>query len=124
GTEVDFYAFVFEDGFYRRRDVLVFAADQAVALLDHGYLRAEAAEHLREFQRDVAAADHDEMARQDIQIHHRGIGEKVDRVDAGEIGHRRTSAGVEENLVRAQHIVADANPAGALEAGMAAKKRA
>jgi hypothetical protein len=56
----------------------------------------EAAEHLREFERDVAAADDDEMARQHVEIHHRRVGQVVDVVNAGQVGHRGAAAGVEK----------------------------
>ena len=51
----------FEDVGDRGRDVLVLARDQARRHLDDRDLAAEAAEHLREFEADVAAADDDQM---------------------------------------------------------------
>jgi hypothetical protein len=117
-------AFVFEDRQDGGRDVLVLAAGQARALLDDGDVRAETAEHLREFERDVAAADDDQMARQDLEIHHRGIGQVVDVVDTGQIRHGSPAAGVEEDLSGGQKVVADAHCIGGFEARMAAIERA
>ena len=64
GVQPDRDAFAFEDLPDRVGNVLVLARDQPRALLDHRHLGAEAAEHLREFEPDIAAADHDEVARQ------------------------------------------------------------
>ena len=61
-------------------DVLVLAADQARALLDHRHLGAEAAEHLRELEPDVAAADDDQVAGQRVEREHRAVGEVGDVV--------------------------------------------
>ena len=41
------------------------------ALLDHRDLGSEAAEHLGEFQPDIAAADDDQMLGQEVELHHR-----------------------------------------------------
>ena len=42
-------------------DVRVFAAQEAIALLDDGDVAPEAAKHLPELEPDIAAADDDEM---------------------------------------------------------------
>ena len=69
-------AFALEDRADRFRNVLVLAADQPRALLDHRHLRAEAPIHLRELEPDVAAADHHQMLGQPIEREHGGVGEK------------------------------------------------
>jgi len=62
GVEADRDALGFEDFADRVRHVLILAATQARRLLDHGDLGAEAPEHLRELEADIASADDDEMA--------------------------------------------------------------
>jgi len=54
----------------------VLAGDEPVGALDDGDGAAEAAVHLRELETDVAAADHDEVRRQDVELHDRLAGEK------------------------------------------------
>ena len=60
-----------EDLLHRLRDVLVLARDQARRHLDDGDRAAEAAEHLPELEADVAAADHDQVLRHEVDVHHR-----------------------------------------------------
>ena len=61
GVEPHRDALGLEDVADRVRDVLVLAPDQPRPLLDHRHLAAEAAEHLGEFEADIAAADHHQM---------------------------------------------------------------
>ena len=58
------------------------------AHLDDGDLAAEAAEHLAELEADVAAADDDEMLGEEVELHHRAVGQVGDRVDARQIRER------------------------------------
>ena len=46
--------------------------DDARRHLDDGDAAAEAPVHLREFESDVAAADDDQVLRQEIDVHHAG----------------------------------------------------
>ena len=94
-------ALAFHDLADRLRDILVLARDQPRLPLDHRHLRTEAAEHLRELQPDIAAADHRQMPRQGVQLQDRGVGQVVDRVDAGQVRHRGATADVEEDARRA-----------------------
>ena len=50
-------------------NVLVLARDQSVAAMDDGDLAAETAIDLREFQTDIAAADYDQVVRQEVDLH-------------------------------------------------------
>src|ERR1700731_611087 len=52
-------------------DVLVLVRQQARGVLDDGDLAAEPAEHLPEFQSDVAAADDDQVLWKLVQLHDR-----------------------------------------------------
>src|SRR5690606_16744981 len=70
GLQAEGDAFLLEDGLDGVRNLGILAADQTRSLLDDGDLAAEAAEHLREFQPDIAAADNDEMFGQEIDLHH------------------------------------------------------
>ena len=67
---------------------------------DDGDFAAEAAEHLREFEADVAAADDDEMAREGVEFEDADVGEIGDFIDAGQVGDVGAAAYVEEDLRR------------------------
>ena len=71
GIEVHRDAFIFEDAFHGRGDVLVLVLDQPRAALDDRHLGAEAAIHLREFEPDIAAADDHQMPRQRVELEDR-----------------------------------------------------
>ena len=73
------------------------------------HLGAEAPVHLGELQADVAAADDDEVPRQRVERQDRGVGEERHVVDAGQIGHVRAAADVDEDARRRQPLVADAD---------------
>ena len=90
-------AFGFEDVHDGCRDVLVLALDQAGAHFDDGDLAAEPPEHLAEFQTDIAAADDDQVAREEIDIHHGGIGEVTDLVEPRHLGNDRARAHIDED---------------------------
>jgi hypothetical protein len=61
GIENHLDAFVFEKRADAFRHVIIFVVRQAVVPLNHGDLAAEAAQRLREFEPNVAAATNDEM---------------------------------------------------------------
>jgi hypothetical protein len=95
-------AFVFQEAPDLRGHILVLAADQARAHLHHRDARAEAAEHLRELQADVAAADHDEVLGHEVDVHHRDVGEIGHRFDSRHLRHARPPTDVEEDFLRRQ----------------------
>jgi hypothetical protein len=98
--------------------VLVLAADQARAHLDHRHLRPEAAIHLREFQTDIAAADDDQVLRHRLEFEDGGVGEVIDRVHAGDPGHVRATADIDEDPRRFQQLLSDPDHVGTLKPGM------
>ena len=59
GVENELHAFGFERALQFGGDFVILARNDLRAVLNHGDLRAEAAEHLPEFQADVAAAEND-----------------------------------------------------------------
>ncbi len=97
GVETDGYAFVDQHVVDGLRDVLVLAGKQPRAALDHGDLRTEAAEHLREFETDIAAAHDHEVGRQFIEVKDGRIGEIADLLGARINGHSGAPADVEED---------------------------
>ena len=108
----------------RGGNILVLAADQARAALDDGHFAAEAPIHLREFETDIAAADDDQMLRQEIDVHHGAVGEIGYGVDAGDIGDGRPAPGIDEDAISAERGVADDHGVRIGKAGMAAIDRA
>ena len=52
----------------RSADVIVETAQDVVAAIDHGHIRAEAGKDACEFQRDIAAAHHDRAPRQALDV--------------------------------------------------------
>ena len=99
-------AFALEDGADFRGDVLVLTRQQLVEFLDHRHLRTEAPVHLRELQADVAAADDHQVLGHPVNIHHGGIGEVRNVLHAGNIGHHRPAADVDEDFVSLQGALA------------------
>ena len=106
-AHVDVDAFGFQDVGDGRGGVLVLARDQPRGHLDHRHLAAEAAEDLRELQADVAAADDDQVRRDEIDVQHRAVGEIGDLVQPGDVGHEGAAADIDEDLRRAQGLAAD-----------------
>ena len=104
GVQADIDAFALEDLLDRGGDILVFARDQARRHFDDRDLAAEAAEHLGEFEADIAAADDHQMPRQEIDLHHRAVGEEGDLVEPGHVGHDGPSADIDEDPLGAQPL--------------------
>ena len=86
--EVERDALALEDALDLGRDLVVLAGDQPVAVLEHRDARAEAPVHLRELQADVAAADDQQVLGQEVDGHHRGVGEDRHVGDALPRGQR------------------------------------
>jgi hypothetical protein len=77
--------------------ILVLARNQTRAFLNHGHLGTEPAEHLCEFEPDVAAVDHDEVARRLVERDHVGVVQNLDLVDAGHIRSCCPAADIDED---------------------------
>src|SRR5262249_49718926 len=80
----------------RTRVVLVLMENEPRRHFDDRYLAAKAAVHLAEFEADIAAADNDEMVRQKIGVHHRGIRQVGHFVYAGQWRHQRPTADIDK----------------------------
>ena len=104
---IDGDALVLEDVPDGRRDVLVLARGQPRTLLDDGDLGAEAPVHLRELQRDVAAADDDEMLGHGVEFEDADVGQVVDVGQPRHVGHHGPPADVEEDPVGLEDPVID-----------------
>ena len=117
-------ALVLEDLLDGGRNVLVLTGCQPRPLLDDGDLGTEAPVHLGELERDVAAADDDEMFRQRVQVEDSDVGHVVDVGEPRHVRHHGPAADVEEDLVGLQNLVVDADGVRIGETGMAADQRA
>src|SRR3954447_13940224 len=99
---------VLQDLAHRVGDVFVLAADQTIGLLDHRYVAAEAAVHLREFEAYIASPHDDEVLGEEVHIHHAAVGQKRNFADALDIvRYECPSAGVDEDTFRLQKLLAD-----------------
>src|SRR5205814_8995291 len=99
------------------------AADQAWANLYDGDAAPEAGVHLCELEPDVAAADDDEVLGQKVDVHDRRIVQIRDLGDPGHIRHQRAAADVDEDLLRLEQPVPDADRLRALETGVSLEHR-
>src|SRR5215472_13436255 len=100
-------AFLLEDLLDGHGDILVFALEQARLHFDHGHFAAEAAEHLPKLKAHVATAHDNQMRREEINTHHRGVGQIIHLVEPGQRTHPRTSAYVEKDPWRGEQTGAD-----------------
>jgi len=85
-------------------DVVVLARQQLGGALHDRHLRAEAPVHLRELEADVAAADHDQVPRHEVDLHDRLVGQKGHLVQARHLRHQRPAAYVEEDLRSSKNL--------------------
>src|SRR6266404_451173 len=109
GVGADIDAFAAQERRDRLGHILVLARNEARAYLYDRDLAAEAAIHLSELEPDIAPAQHQEMPRQVVDVQHRAVGEIVDRVQTGDVGHHRPAADIDEDPVGAQDLRADLN---------------
>ena len=107
GIQANLDALVGEDLLHRLRDVLVFTCDQTRPHLDDGHPTAEATIHLTEFQSDVTAADHDQMLGEEVDFHHRDIGQERRLLQSWHRRDQRPAADVDENTVAFQHVASN-----------------
>ena len=89
--------------------ILVLAGNQAGGHFDDRDLAAEPAIDLCEFEPNIAAADHDQVPRQDIELENRAIGEIVDLVEPRHVRNESASADIDEYLLRLQCLITNRN---------------
>jgi hypothetical protein len=89
-------------------NVRVFVGEQLIVALHHGDVAAEAAEHLRELETDVAASENQQMLRDVRQLHDGGRIERRDLVEALESGAGRPAAAVDEYEIGVEALPAAA----------------
>jgi len=118
------YPLVIEDLAHGFRYIFVLTSNQARSHLYNRDFAPEPAIHLSEFQANVTSADDDEMLRQEVNIHYRGVGEKRNIMNSRHLRDRRTPADVDENLVGFEDFIVDHDSAGRLKASMALDDRA
>ncbi len=104
---------------YRVLDIRVLTNDQVVGMLKDRNLRSEAPVHLGELQADIAAAHHDEVLRNHVERHHRGVRQKRRGLDSGPIGDGGAPAGIDEDPGRRQGLAVDAHFPGRGKRGLA-----
>ena len=90
-------AFVPEISRERRADLGLGLGEQT-GPADEGHPDAGTSEHLGEFRADVAAADHEQRARQFLEVERRRASEIRHGLDARNGGHRRPRAGRDDDL--------------------------
>jgi hypothetical protein len=101
GPEQDVDALVAEQLEDRRRDIGVFARGELRALLDDGHPRAEPPHGLCQFEPDVAAAHDNQVPGQPVQVEELDVSHRPGRGQAGQVGHCRVGAQVQEDAVAA-----------------------
>jgi hypothetical protein len=55
----------------------------------HRHVRAEPPHGLRQFEADIAAAHHDEMLRESVEVECLDVGHRVGRRESRDVGQRR-----------------------------------
>jgi hypothetical protein len=103
GGHENFDAFVVKDPPYFIRDVHILMFSEPSSMLDDRHAAAEATIGLRQFETDIAAAEHDQMRRQIVELQSLDIGERFGSLEAGNVRKRRVRSEIEENAVAGQH---------------------
>ena len=108
---VDVYldVFVSQDLRDRRRDIFIFARDEMRREFDHGYLAAETAINLRKLKPDIAAAENDQVRREEIHVHDRAVGEIVDLIKTWNRRRQCSSSDIDEYSLGFQDLTSDLN---------------
>ena len=96
---MDLNAFVGQDPPDFLRGVGVLSAHQLRPGLDDGHFGAEAAIGLRQFEAGIAAADHDQMRRQDVELERFDMGQRLRGLEAWNIGNGGVRSHIDEDLV-------------------------
>src|SRR5262249_17236219 len=103
----DIDALLSEEAGNRLSDIQILARDELRAELDHRDLAAEAPIHLCKFESDIAPAEHDQVRRQKIYIHHRAVGQIGYLIETRDRRHRGSGTHIDEDLFGPQYLVAD-----------------
>jgi hypothetical protein len=123
GVETDFHALVFEDLADRVADVFILAADEPRSPLNQCHVAPEAAIDLGKLEADVAAADHDQVLRQFVELEQSGAGQVIDLVEPRQVRHARPGPDVQKDLLGAQKLLTHLNGVRTFEPRMAAVQR-
>ena len=103
GRQQEFDAFVAEDPLHLLGDVGILPAHELRPGLDDRHAAAEATIGLRQFEADIAAAEHDQMRRQVVELQRLDMRERPGRLEAGNVRDGRVRSDVEEDLLAGQH---------------------
>ena len=95
-------AFLTQNAVHRLGDVRVLPADDLRRRLDHRHLAAEAAVGLRQFQSDIAGAEHDQVRGCIVQVQCLDMRERPRFGEAGNARYRRMRTDIDEDLVAGQ----------------------
>src|ERR1700760_1291815 len=98
--------FGFENLLNRSRYIVVLSRDQPWRPLHDGHRGTEAAVHLRKLKADIAAADHDQMAWQRVELENRRVGQCGNTIDSGQFRNERAAAYIDEDVLRGDPITA------------------
>ena len=99
GAEDHIDAVLREDRADRLGDVGVLAGQELRPALDHGDLAAEAPEGLRQLDADIAAAEHDQVRGQPVELERLDMGQRRGRGQARDVRNGRVRAEIEEDAL-------------------------
>lgn len=115
----DVYALGLQDFAHRLGYVFVLPSNQARSHFHNRDFAPEAAIDLRELQPNITSADHDEMLGQEIDVHHRRIGEKRDVMNPRHVWNTGPPANINIDLVGLQNFIVDDHCVRRPKAGLA-----
>ena len=108
-VDVDLDAFALQDVCDRQGDIFIFPGDKMRRELNDGYLAAEAAINLRKLKSDIAAAENDQMRREEVHVHNRAVGEIVDLIKTRNGRRQRPPSDIDEYPLGLQDLAFDLN---------------
>ena len=77
--------------------------------LNDGYLAAEAAINLGKLKSDIAAAENDQMGREEVHVHNRAVGEIVDLIKPRNGRRQRPPSDIDEYPLGLKDLAFDLN---------------
>jgi hypothetical protein len=99
GTDQHIDALVSENPDDLIGDVGILARGDLRSLLDDRDAAAEAPIGLRQLEADIAAAEHDQMRRQAVELQRLDVAHRLRIGEAGDVRHRRVGSDVEKHLI-------------------------